>query len=438
MVEADIVIERLCYGGAGLGRLEGKACFVPFSAPGDRVRFQVVKEKKSFIEGRLVAISEPSQMRVAPACPAFGTCGGCDWQHLPYAEQLRHKGEIFADALRRTGRVAGEVVQPVVASPCAYGYRTRIQLKVAHRGGSPKLGFFQAGSHQVVDIPFGCAIAAPHLNRIAAEFRALLPKLPGVSALSQIDLSLGDDDSAIAVLQVEEPGAAALAKALLAARDALASVRGLFLRTGARSRIEPVFGIDALSYRIPEGLLPGSPQLALRFGRGGFSQVNYPQNLALISTVYQMAQLAGSERVLDLYCGNGNFSLPLARYAAEIVGVEGYAPSIEDARRNARENGIENVNFLVSDVAVAVQRFAAAGERFDLVLLDPPRSGAESVARLADLAADRIIYVSCDPPTLARDLAHLGEQGYRVVTSQPVDMFPQTYHLESVTLLRRF
>jgi 23S rRNA (uracil1939-C5)-methyltransferase len=438
MAEAEILIEKLCYGGAGLGRLEGKACFVPFSAPGDRVRFQVVKEKKSFIEGKLLSVCEPSTQRVAPTCPVFGTCGGCDWQHLPYPEQLRHKGEIFADALRRTGRVTGEVVQPVLASPSQYGYRTRVQLKVAHQGGAVQLGFFQAGSHQVVDIPFGCAIADPLLNRIAAEFRVILPALSGRAALSQIDLSLGDDGASIAVLHAEESHAAVLNRDLQAVRASLPTVTGLYLRTGSKSRIEQVFGIDALSYRIPAALLPGSPQRTLHFGRGGFSQVNYPQNLALISTVHRMAQLAGSERVLDLYCGNGNFSLPLAHFAAEIVGVEGYAPSIEDARRNARDNGIHNVSFLVSDVAAAVRRFAAAGERFDLVLLDPPRSGAESAAHLADLGADTIIYVSCDPPTLARDLAQLTERGYRVVTSQPVDMFPQTYHLESVTLLRRF
>ena len=145
----------------------------------------------------------------------------------------------------------------------------------------------------------------------------------------------------------------------------------------------------------------------------------------------------GTERVLDLYCGNGNISLPLAPFAGQLVGIEGYAPSIDDALANARANGVGNASFQACDAALAVRRLAGRGERFDLVVLDPPRSGAEAVGEIARLAPRSVIYVSCDPPTLSRDLALLGEKGYRVVSSQPVDMFPQTYHLESVTLLKR-
>ncbi|HEY5513457.1 MAG TPA: methyltransferase domain-containing protein, partial [Geomonas sp.] len=173
------------------------------------------------------------------------------------------------------------------------------------------------------------------------------------------------------------------------------------------------------------------------FGRGGFSQVNYPQNLELIRTVWQWGEFTGAERVLDLYCGNGNISVPIAPYLGQLIGVEGYAPSIDDAVANAQANGVVNASFQVSDAAAAVKRFASRGERFDLVILDPPRSGAEAVGEIARLAPKSVIYVSCDPPTLSRDLALLGEKGYRVVGSQPVDMFPQTYHLESVTLLKR-
>jgi len=437
MVEAEVTIERMCYGGAGFGRLEGKACFVPFTAPGDRARFRVVKEKRSFLEGELLELCSPSQLRVVPACPVFGRCGGCDWQHLPYGEQLRQKGEIFGDSLRRIGRVESEALLPVAASEREYGYRSRIQLKLARKGSSTALGFFRAGSHEVVDAACGCAIADPLLNRIADEFRALLPQVPEMDAVVQIDLAIGDDGESIAVLHVELRAAQALKRALSAAAAALPSLTGLFVRGGAKSRIEKVFGVESLSYGIPAGFLPDGPELRLRFGRGGFSQVNYRQNLHLIASVFKMAALTGTERVLDLYCGNGNISLPMAGYAAQLHGVEGYAPSIDDARANALANGVANVSFEVNDVPAAVQRLAACGERFDLVILDPPRSGAEAVGEIARLAPAAIVYVSCDPPTLSRDLALLGESGYRVVCSQPVDMFPQTYHLESVTLLKR-
>ena len=437
MSEAEIAIERMCYGGAGFGRLEGKACFVPFTAPGDRARIRVVREKRSFLEGELLELPVASPLRVAPDCPLFGSCGGCNWQHLPYQEQLKQKGEIFGDSLRRLGRVESDCIVPVAASELRYGYRSRIQLKLSCKGGVTALGFFKGGSHEVVDAPLGCAIADPLLNQISAQFRALLPRLPGLSAVSQIDLAIGDTGESVALLHLDGKDPAPLVAALLAVRAELPSVSGLFLRMGAKSRIEKVFGVESLSYRIPAGLIPGSRPMTLRFGRGGFSQVNYPQNLRLIQTVLEMAALTGSERVLDLYCGNGNISVPLAPLVARVTGIEGYAPSIDDASANAAANGVSNATFQVSDAALAVQRLAARGERFDLVVLDPPRSGAEAVGEIARLAPKSIIYVSCDPPTLSRDLALLGEKGYRVVSSQPVDMFPQTYHLESVTLLKR-
>ena len=437
MSEAEVTIERMCYGGAGFGRLEGKACFVPFTAPGDRARIRIVKEKRSFLEGELLDLPSPAHLRVAPACPLFGSCGGCNWQHLPYAEQLKQKSEIFGESLRRIGRVAGDCLLPAAASEQQYGYRSRIQLKLSRKGGAAALGFFKGGSHEVVDAPGGCAIAHPLLNLIAGEFRALLPGLPELAAVNQIELAVGDDGESVAVLHLDGKDPAPLSLALGAARGELPSVSGLFLRLGAKSRIEKVFGVESLSYRIPAGFFPGSRPMTLRFGRGGFSQVNYPQNLRLIRSVFDMAALTGSERVLDLYCGNGNISVPIAPFAARLVGVEGYAPSIDDAVANAALNGVGNASFQVSDAALAVRRLAARGERFDLVILDPPRSGAEAVGEIARLAPKSIVYVSCDPPTLSRDLALLGDQGYRVVGSQPVDMFPQTYHLESVTLLKR-
>lgn len=437
MGEPEVDIERMCYGGAGFGRLEGKACFVPFTAPGDRARIRVVKEKRSFLEGELLELCQASALRIEPPCPIFGACGGCNWQQLPYAEQLKQKGEIFGESLRRIGRVESDAILPVAASANQYGYRSRIQLKLSARDGATTLGFFRGSSHEVIDAACGCAIADPILNRIAAEFRALLPSLPEIGGIPQIDLAIGDDAESIAMVHFTGQDPAALTARLLAARSDLPSVSGLYVRCGGKSRLVKAFGVDALSYGIPAGLFPGSRPMRLRFGRGGFSQVNYPQNLALIRTVWQWGEFTGSERVLDLYCGNGNISVPIAPYVSQLIGVEGYAPSIDDAVANAAANGVVNASFQVSDVAAAIRRFAARRERFDLVILDPPRSGAEAVAEIAELGPKAIIYVSCDPPTLSRDLALLCASGYQVVRSQPVDMFPQTYHLESVTLLKR-
>lgn len=437
MTETTVAIEKMCYGGAGLGRLEGKACFVPFTAPGDRARIRLVKEKRSFVEGELVELVEASPLRIGPLCPVFGICGGCNWQYLSYDEQLKQKREIFTETLRRMGRAADCEVLPVLGSPEAYGYRSRIQLKISKRNGSLAVGFFRTGSHQVVDVGPGCPLAAPLLNKICGEFRPFLEAMPEAGDVFGIDLSMGDDGESVAIVHAAPGSSRPLRERLSAGRGELPAVSGLYLRCGGKGEVEKIYGVDSLSYGIPAGLLPGARDMRLRFSRGGFSQVNYSQNLQLIKTVYEWSGLRGNERVLDLFCGNGNISLPIAPYAAEVVGVEGYAPSIADATANADANGVANAAYQVGDASAAIRRFAKRKERFDLVILDPPRGGAEAAGEIALLAPEKIIYVSCDPATLARDLAALGEKGYRAARSQPVDMFPQTYHLESVTELVR-
>ncbi len=437
MAEHEVSIESLCYGGAGFARLDGKACFVPFTAPGDIARVRVVKEKRSFVEAELLELVTASPLRIEPSCPVFGACGGCDWQFLSYAEQLAIKGTIFADTLSRIGKVPREVVLPVSPSPECYGYRSRVQLKVSRHKGVLQLGFFRTGSHDIVDFGAGCPLAHELLNRMADEFRSLLSRLPRGEAVQQLDLAMGDDGEGIAILHCREARPEQIAEEIAAAREVIPAVSGAYVKGGAKGELIRAFGIDSLSYRIPADLFPGGREMRLRFSRGGFSQVNYRQNLELIRTVWEWAVLTGKERVLDLYCGNGNISIPLAPYAAEVFGVEGFAPSIQDAAANAEANGVENASFQVSDATLAVRRLAKRKERFDLVVLDPPRAGAEAAAELAQLAPERIIYVSCDPTTLARDLAQLQGAGYRVARSKPVDMFPQTYHLESVTELIR-
>jgi 23S rRNA (uracil1939-C5)-methyltransferase len=437
MAEATVTIERMCYGGAGLGRVAGKACFVPLTAPGDRARVRVVKEKKSFMEGALLELLRASPIRVDPRCPVFGLCGGCQWQQLPYREQLEQKAEIFSGNLSRIGRVQSVDVQPVSCSPNEYGYRSRIQLKLARNDGGLAIGFHKTGSHQVVDIGAGCAIAHPLLNRIVAELRPLLGTLAEGDRIPQIDLSMGDDGEAIAVFHFGGKKMAEFLATLAGRRAEIPSVTGLFVRDRATKGLDKVFGIDSLSYAIPASLFPGAREMRLRFSRGGFSQVNYAQNLQLIKTVAQWGAFSGSERLLDLYCGNGNISLPIAPCVAEVVGVEGYAPYIEDAVANAAGNGVANASFQVQDASSAIRRLVQRGERFDVVVLDPPRAGAEAAAEIPLLKAEKILYISCDPATLSRDLAAICDKGYRVTRSRPVDMFPQTYHLESVTELQR-
>jgi 23S rRNA (uracil1939-C5)-methyltransferase len=436
MHDVTIRIEKMTFGGSGLGHADGKVCFVPFAAPGDLARVRVRTEKRSYMEGSLIELPEPSPSRVEPPCPVFGICGGCNWQHLPYEVQLEEKRKIFAEIMWRSARVDSDHILPVIPAPGPYGYRARIQLKVRSVHGEPHVGFYRNGSHFVVAVPGSCAIAHPAINRMLPEIHQLMRLFTEPDKIPQIDIAAGDDSATSAVFHYVGTDPKAAAAFFKDHRHLLPSCAGTFLQSGRKSSLQKIWGTDTLSYRIPKESLTGIPEQNLSFASGGFSQINYSQNRALITAVLASLDLTGDERVLDIYCGNGNFSLPLASMCREVVGIEEYGPSITDALRNARENCLDNVRFRSVDAVAGVKDIAAAGDRFDVVLLDPPRTGAAELVRLIpEINPAKIVYVSCNPSTLARDIGILRGYGYSVASSQPVDMFPQTYHIESVTLL---
>jgi 23S rRNA (uracil1939-C5)-methyltransferase len=436
MRQVEIVIEKLANGGAGFGRCDGKACFVPYTAPGDIARICTTSEKSSYAEGELIELITPSNLRIKPPCPVFGVCGGCNWQHVEYSSQLREKHQIFTDLLWRSARIPPESVMPVLPAPVPYGYRSRVQLKVHRLAGKIQLGFYRPKSHQVIDIPGQCAISHKNINEVIERLRPLLDGCPDAANLHQLDVARGDDERISIVFNYTGGSINALSHYLLQWKAHQDQIGSLFIRH--KKGTSKIFGDDQLSYRIPENTVPKLAELTLSFSQGAFSQVNYEQNLQLIQVVAEFAALSGKEKVLDLYCGNGNFSLPLAHQAAQVFGYEGFRPSLLDAKKNTARNGVSNAFYHCSDAAEAVKKLAVAGETFHVVVLDPPRGGAaETVPHLKALEAEKIVYVSCDPATLARDLKILKNNGFEVKKCQGVDMFPQTYHLESVTLLTR-
>lgn len=438
MDNAIVKIEKMAFGGAGFGRLDGKACFVPFTAPGDIARIRITVEKVSYLEGELIDLEIPSSQRVSPPCPVFGMCGGCTWQHLGYSAQLAAKEAIFTETLWRSGRVEPEIISPIVGTDSTYGYRCRVQFKARWSAGRLHIGFYRRSSHYVIDIPGGCAIAHPKINNALTEVRHVLLEFPEPDKIPQIDAATGDNGETILIIHYIGENRSEAAAFFENRRAGMTSVSGLHLQYGRKSTIEKVYGIDKLSYTIPGSFFPEMQETRLSFSRGGFSQVNYQQNLELLRGVYRLVNLRGVERLLDVYCGNGNFAIPLSRYAAEVIGVEEYEPSIEDAKSNAVANGLGNVQFVCVDAVKGVTGLHSQGKKFDVVILDPPRTGAKDAVReIAALRPERIVYVSCDPATLGRDVGLLKLNNYRVVTSFPVDMFPQTYHIESVTLLQR-
>lgn len=419
-------IESLANGGAGIARDAGRVIFVPRTVPGDLVLGRLTREKQRYAEAELIEIQQPSAQRCAPSCPVAAECGGCQWQQLPYAEQLRWKERLFSETLQRQCRIDPACLLPIVPSPQQWGYRSRVQIKCYKTPQGFVCGFFRPKSRYVVAVD-RCPVIAPELNALLAELRAAVAPSPFAAEVPQFDLAIGDDGRRRAVVHYLGRDVEALIALLtpLATRLDVA----LLIQRGRKGSLTSVAGDEELTITVAQ------PEITLNYGAGGFAQIHLPQNRQLVAAVLAAAKLTGTERVLDLYCGMGNFSLPLARGAAQVFGVEDYAPSIEMADKNADRNGIENVEFHACSAENGLQRFGSSAP-FDLLVLDPPRSGAYEVAKqLTGDPVKRIVYVSCDPQTLARDLQPLLHAGYRLESGQAFDMFPHTFHVESLTVL---
>ena len=437
MTEAlkELKIDSLAYGGNGVGRLpEGKVVFVPLTAPGDVIRFRSMREKKAYIEGEMTELLTPSPLRQEAPCPAFGKCGGCAWQHLPYEQQVLEKESIFRETLWRLGTVERECIDAVVPSPEALNYRNRAQFKVRYIEGGLHLGFYRRKSHFVINID-DCPLMSPLINKLMSQFKSLLADAPFCERIQQIDLAVNDcDTEATAIIHLSTRPTAEDRAFAEKSLGKLLDLKGLFFKFGQEHNLSAISTREAgrLSYRLP---MPGDVEaLELAFAPGGFTQVNYGQNRALVSHVLNLLNGREIKRALDLFCGIGNFSLPLAALAGEVVGVVNYAPAIEDAKANAVSSGIANCNFIAEDARQFVRKEDL--NSFDLVVLDPPREGAASIAKQLSLSdVPQIIYVSCNATTLARDLRLLTRKGYRITRCTPFDLYPQTGHIESVTLI---
>ncbi|MDD2898851.1 MAG: 23S rRNA (uracil(1939)-C(5))-methyltransferase RlmD [Desulfuromonadaceae bacterium] len=429
-------IDKLAFGGNGVCRIDGKVCFVPFSCPGDEVSLYVTTQKKSYSVASIADISTPSPSRTAAECSIFGLCGGCHWQHINYSTQLEGKQKIVEDTLWRGARVPAESISEIVASPLEFGYRSRLQFKTSVQNGELRIGFFRQGSHEVVDAPHGCLVAVPVINEVLTRFRRILMSFPEVKSIVQLSIDSGDC-GVIVVLHHTGMLTLDAVRYLADKSDEFGPCTGLFLKSDSHSRCEKVWGNSEISYRLNRKDAGDGPVI-LTYPPGSFAQVNLLQNSSMLSVVRRLGAFETTEHLLDLYCGNGNFSIPLAVEVASVVGVEGNAESIRAAESNKSVNKVANVLFFCDDVAAGVRRLVSQKRWFDTILLDPPRAGAgDAIAGIICLKPNKIIYVSCDPNTLARDCGLLINNGYRVVETVPLDMFPQTFHVESVTLLCR-
>jgi 23S rRNA (uracil1939-C5)-methyltransferase len=436
-----ITIEKIVAGGFGLGRLaDGLVVLVPYALPGERVRIAARRQRKGYLEAEAVEILEPAPERCEPACLHFGRCGGCDLQHSTYPAQVAIKGAILVEQMGKNGLEISETGwQEPLAAARPLGYRQRLRLQVDNDSG--RLGFCRSRSHQV-EVVASCLLARPEINLAWQQLvaQADLPLLLG--QCQSLEIIASPDDGRIALLfafrRRPRPRDLQLAKEICCN---LSNFQGVLFTGAGFEPIDPLAQQSGPPSFLSRFTLPatiiGRP-LTFTVEPGGFCQVNPGQNEQLVRILLSWAALASGDRVLDLFCGMGNFSLPLAAAGGEVVGCDLQGAAIRSAKRNAEAAGLTNCRFLRQSAAAATGELLARGERFDLLLLDPPRQGcADILPLLPELGAARIIYISCDPATLMRDLAILTRKGYRLRRLQAVDMFPQTHHVETITLLER-
>lgn len=421
-----IEIEKMVYSGQGLGRANGKVIFVPFTAPGDRVEIEVVREKKDYSEGIPKRLEHGSSLRVKPFCPLFGECGGCQYQHLPYPEQLKLKEEAVKDILRRLTRKGDFEVLPVIPSPYDRKYRIRAQLKTGINGGRMVLGFYAWRTHRIVEVQ-ECPLLYPLANQILQGLQGWSGERKKV-LVNNADLQVSPHEGqGVVCLQIEGPANPGMGEEIC--RN-IKGVKGVALEGKQKTS----WGDLTLEYQWPK--IEGMPRLHIRTSGESFSQVNPYQNWNLIQKVIEWSDLRGQERVLDLFCGSGNLTLPLAQRAGKVWGVDQDPQAIDHGAENARANNLSNCTFFAASAEEGIRRVKEAVRSVDVAVLDPPRVGARGILDLlASLRPKKILYVSCEPPTLARDLARLIALGYNIKKVQPLDMFPQTYHIEVIVEL---
>lgn len=437
----EVTIEKIVAGGHGLGRAaDGQVVLVRHVLPGERVTVAIRERKKDYLLADPVAITHNSPLRVIPPCPLYTRCGGCDFQHISRNGQHQYKMEVFAETIRRGGaRVRGltdAVFLPLLASPESFAYRQRIRLHCDDRG---RLGFHRFHSHEVEPVS-ACPLARPEINSVLGAIRlhrALAPLLVQTSAL---ELLFNPDGREVVALfhfsRRPRPADIANAVSLREGTPGLGRLffiikgQGVFTINGVRAENEELL----LSFTLP--WIKEFPGPTLSWEAGGFCQINLAQNENLIRTVMEWVAEERPSELLDLFCGMGNFSIPLSRIAGRVHGIDGQGAAIRSAKRNAKAAGRDNCTFSKKPVAEAVRELIGQGRAFPLVLIDPPRQGApDIISLLPALKPRRIIIVSCDPATLARDLDGLMLKGFTVERILAVDMFPQTHHLESVSLL---
>lgn len=431
--------------GSGVARIEGMAVFVPNTAVGDQCDIRIVKVNKRMAFGRLERVIIPSRDRIEPACPVAGKCGGCCYQHISYEAELRAKFKKVEDALSRLGGVPG-ILDGIVGADQITGYRNKAQYPVGQDVHGTYTGFYRAHSHDIVKTG-RCALQTARADRLAAAVCAWMDahhvtaydEKSGKGLIRHIYVrtgaASGETHLCLVATRAKLPAQEALISSLTAAEPSLV---GIVLNVNKRTdnvilgdRTVTLWGEPVLQDSLCGNVFRLSPH--------AFYQVNHAQTEKLYARALELADLHGGETVVDLYCGAGTITLALAARAGRVIGVEIVPEAVENAKENAARNGVGNVSFVCADAGQAAMLLAERGEHPDVLTVDPPRKGLDeqAIEAIARMQPPRVVYVSCDPATLARDVKRFAACGYRAVTARAYDLFPRTKHVETVVLMSR-
>ncbi len=443
--EYNIHIESLGTSGEGVGRIDGFTVFVEGGLPGEDLFIRITEVKKNYAAADLLKIINASHDRVKPPCEIYRECGGCQLQHLSYEGQLMAKQQQVKDAIERIGHLKNLPVLPTIGAKEPWNYRNKVAFPVGRDRGRTIIGCFTQGTHKIIDSS-DCMIQDKINNEAISAVREVIDKL---------NIPVYDEDRHTGVMRhvVARTGEKGqLMVVLVTATKRLSREKEIIKLL--RSRLPQMVSLQQNIHNYRNNvilgretkLLWGRPTIKARLGKFSFNvsarsffQVNTKQAEVLYDKALEFAQLTGKETVIDAYCGTGTISLYLAQKARKVYGVEIVSPAIKDAEKNARENNVKNAEFIVGDCTKVMPRLFNQGIRPDVIVVDPPRAGCTEVVlkTFANMQSNRIVYVSCNPATLARDLEILDKLGYKAEKVQPVDMFVASSHVESVALINR-
>ena len=417
----SVLVERMDHNGAGIAYQKNKPVFIDGALPGEQVVIQLTESKSKFARAKLIKLLKPSEQRLKPFCKHFNQCGGCHLQHMDYASQVEHKGQSLSHLMSQYQTPTTEIAEPITGPQVGYRRRARVSLFMDRKNQQLQFGFRKKQSKHIENVT-DCAVLEPSLNALLPKLKALLDTFSQPMNLGHVELVLSDKGPVI-VLRHLKPLADKDQQALID----LATEQGVILYSMPET--------DQLVRLVGDSPTYSETGVTLPFEPNHFIQVNQQVNQKMVAQAIEWLNPQADERVLDLFCGLGNFSLPIAKQSALVVGVEGVDEMVKQATSNAEVNQLNNATFYQANLEEELSSQPWAKEKFDKVLLDPARAGASGIVdQISALGAKSVVYVSCNPATLARDTASLQNQGYQMVKMGMLDMFPHTSHLESMAL----